>query len=100
MENENQNLDGVIVYLLAHQGSKSEGVYPFLYQGRDKQMVKLFLKGDNPFENKGLLVYDGKKVKLSGTLSRTGTFVVESVISDAQEDVNQEASKVAPEPEA
>ena len=97
MENQSQTLEGVVVFLPAHEGSKSEGVYPFLYQGREKPVIKLVLKGDNPFENKGLLGYDGKNVKVIGVFSRTGTFVVESVAADIPAAVDPGVPKETPE---
>ena len=97
MEDQSENLEGVVVFLPAHEGSKSEGVYPFLYQGREKPVVKLALKGDNPFENKGLLGYDGKNVKVIGAFLRTGTFVVESVAAEIPAAVDPEVPEETPE---
>ena len=80
--NETEQRAGTVVFLQANPDSKSEGVFPFLYVSKD-EIVKLFFKGDNPFENTGLLPYDGKRVELKGRKKRNGTFVVEQ-ISEAQ----------------
>ena len=80
--NETEQRAGTVVFLQANPDSKSEGVFPFLYVSKD-EIVKLFFKGDNPFENTGLLPYDGKRVELTGRKKRNGTFVVEQ-ISEAQ----------------
>ena len=77
MENEQQTHKGTIIYLPDAVGSKSEAVYPFLYIARGN-FFKLLLKGDNPFENKGLLPYDGKQVEIVGAQGRR-TFIVEKV---------------------
>lgn len=76
---EKETLAGVVVFLRAAEGSKSEGVYPFLYQGREAGVVKIKLKGDNPFENKGFCQYDGQRVELTGARTFAGTFVAETV---------------------
>lgn len=56
---------GTVVFLLSNAGTKSEERIPFLYVNRNL-MYQLYLKGDNPFENKGFLPYDGKRVRVSG----------------------------------
>ena len=82
MENENSRIkmQGTIVYLKANEGSKSEALVPFLYQGRDLPLQKVMLHADNPFENKGFANYDGKKVEISGEVALSGTFVVDEVL--------------------
>ena len=81
MENENSRirLQGTIVFLKANEGSKSEALVPFLYQGRDVPLQKVMRRNDNPFENNGLLAYDGKAVEVLGRRKRNGTFVVELI---------------------
>ena len=76
---ESKTLVGTVVFLAANRGSKSEGTFPFLYLGRDARPVRLLLKGDNPFENKGFSEYDGKAVEVSGKTTDAGLFVVETV---------------------
>ena len=73
-----ETLTGTVVFLEANQGSKSEGVFPYLYVSRDEK-IKLLLKGDNPFENTALHPYDGKPVEIVGMRKRNGTFVIERV---------------------
>ena len=78
---ESKTLVGTVVFLAANRGSKSEGTFPFLYLGRDAKPVRLLLKGDNPFENKGFVEYDGKVVEVSGKTTEAGMLVVETVKS-------------------
>lgn len=77
MENTQETFKGTIMFLPDKIGSKSEAVYPFLYVNRD-MYFKVLLKDDNPFENKGLIPFDGKQVELVGAMGRR-TFVVETV---------------------
>lgn len=71
---------GVVIYLRVNEGSKSECVVPFLYQGRDAEPLQIMLKDDNPFENGGFTEYDGQKVAITGNLSQGGVFIVDSVV--------------------
>ncbi len=71
-------LQGTIVFLAANDGSKSEGVYPHLYQDRETK-IKIFKEGDNPFENHGFDDFDGKQVELKGSLGRGNIFVVKEI---------------------
>ena len=85
MANVLEKLKGTVVFLPANQRSKSEGFFPYLYMNRDEK-VKLLLNGDNPFENKGLLPFDGKAVEIAGRRKRNGTFAIEriSVVESVQ----------------
>ena len=56
---------GTIVFMLCNQGSKSEGLFPFLYEGNGS-FLRLYKEGDNPFENESLKVFDGQVVDLEG----------------------------------
>ena len=76
---ESKTLVGTVVFLAANRGSKSEGTFPFLYLGRDAKPVRLLLKDDNPFENKGLSEYDGMAVEVTGRVADGGTLVVDHV---------------------
>lgn len=78
-ESVQQTLKGVVVFLRENEGSKSEAILPFLYQGKGASLVRLFLKGDNPFENKGFTDCDGKTVELTGAFARSTTFEVTDV---------------------
>ena len=72
-------LYGTIIFYRTAQGSKSERLAPFLYQSRDVEPLRVFLKNDNPFENKGLLQYDGRFVALTGSMSPNGVFLIETI---------------------
>lgn len=79
---------GTVVFLLFNVGTKSEAKVPFLYIDKDT-MYKLVLKGDNPFENKGLLPFDGKRVRVTGKKKEdikkeyvAGTLVADSVVPE------------------
>ena len=78
-DGEKKRLKGVVVFLRVNEGSKSESVAPFLYQGKDARPVPLFLRGDNPFENGGLSAYDGMCVEVAGATGRGDVFEVEDV---------------------
>jgi len=56
---------GIIVFKLCNEGSKSEGLYPFLYTG-EGNFIRLYKEGDNPFENQALKDFDGEAVKITG----------------------------------
>lgn len=84
---------GTVIFLLSNIGTKSEGVFPFLYVNRDTR-YKLHLKGDDTFEEKGLSPYDGKRVKVSGVKIEdikksvaAGTLVADTVVILADEPV-------------
>ena len=84
MENTKETFRGTIIFLPDKIGSKSEAVYPFLYVNRDT-CFKVLLKNDNPFENRGLVPFDGKFVEIVGAMGRR-TFVVETVQAVPQAD--------------
>lgn len=77
MENAQETFKGTIMFLSDKVGSKSEGAYPFLYVNRDTYF-KVLLKDDNPFENKGLVPFDGKLVEIVGAKGRSA-FIAETV---------------------
>jgi hypothetical protein len=58
---------GTVTYGQFANGSKSEGERPFLIM-EDGSSMLLYKKNDNPFENKGMAAYDGKKVVLQGEI--------------------------------
>ena len=76
---DKSKLRGVVIFLKTNVGSKSETLVPFLYQGRDMPPQKILLKNDNPFENNGFALYDGKSVELSGSTALSGTFIVDEI---------------------
>lgn len=65
--NKQTTLQGIIVFLSSDIGSKSEAKIPFLYVNREK-VIRLFKRGDNPFENSTFNDYDGKHVEVQGEL--------------------------------
>ena len=75
------SLVGTVVFLMSNQGSKSEAVLPYLYVTQEK-IVRTLFKGDNPFENASLRLYDGRRVKVFGTQKPNGTFLVERIELD------------------
>ena len=81
---------GTVVFLLFNTGTKSEAKVPFLYIDKDT-IYKLVLKGDNPFENKGLLPLDGKRVRVTGVKKENikkgyaaGTLVADSIVPEKE----------------
>lgn len=74
---DKQTFRGTIIFQRLNAGSKSDAAYPMLYVCKETSF-KLLLKGDNPFENKGLLPYDGKFVEICGEKGRS-SFIVETV---------------------
>ncbi|MBR6122340.1 hypothetical protein IKQ19_01790 [Candidatus Saccharibacteria bacterium] len=60
-------LQGIIVFIPIDVGSKSEVLVPTLYLNRDKK-IRLYKRGDNPFENSTFNDYDGKHVEVQGEL--------------------------------
>lgn len=76
---ENQTREGVVVFLKANEGSKSECSLPYLYLGRDVPLLPLFVVNDNPFENGGLAIYDGVRVKVVGNVDKNNVFIVSEI---------------------
>lgn len=74
-----KTLIGTLIFLPSNVGSKSEAVLPYLYRSRTEAPVRVLLKRDNPFENKGFDAYDGCHVALCGDFAPSGTFIVETV---------------------
>ena len=71
--------EGVVVFLLSNDGSKSECLLPHLCIGRDIPILPLYMEGDNPFENKALYEYDGCRVKVHGKHGNNNVFIVSSI---------------------
>lgn len=76
--NKQTTLQGIIVFLSSDIGSKSEAKIPFLYINREN-MIRLFKRGDNPFENRAFNDYDGKYVEVLGELILENKFKVHSI---------------------
>lgn len=58
-------MEGTIIFRQIDITSKSNRARPFLCRNKDR-IIPLFVKGDNPFENKTLQKYDGKQVEITG----------------------------------
>lgn len=58
-------LRGVIMFMPSNVGSKSEGIFPFLYVNHN-QIIPIHFFKDNPFTNDSLREYDGKYVEIKG----------------------------------
>jgi len=69
---------GIIIFMLCNEGSKSEGLFPFLYQGAG-QLLPLRKKDDNPFEHGSFRPFDGKKVQIFGEMSEDLTLTVTQI---------------------
>jgi len=78
-DESNTKLSGVVVFLMSNEGSKSESVLPYLYQSRAVPCLPLMLKNDNPFENNGLVEYDGVRVEIEGRIAASGTFIIDEI---------------------
>lgn len=70
-------LSGIIEYKTFAKGSKSESLRPFICLENGSQIL-LYKKDDNPFENKGLTEFEGKKVSVEGELVN-GVFEISSL---------------------
>ena len=73
---------GTVVFLETKKGSKSEGVYPHLYESSEN-CVRIRMKDDNPFENIELIPYDGKRVIVRGIMSQGNIFIINSIEKEA-----------------
>ena len=69
---------GIVIFLESKKGSKSEEIYPFLYESAGV-CTRIMMKGDNPFENKCLRLYDGVPVIVHGTKGRSDILIVSSI---------------------
>ena len=87
MENTEDILtrSGIVIFLAANRGSKSEGVYPYLYESAGNYM-RIMMKDDNPFENSELVNYDGERVTISGSMGRSNIFIVNNI--EKNSDIN------------
>lgn len=75
-------IKGTVIFQTVNVGSKSEGNHPFL-RLEDGTMVKLALRGDNPFMHTTLRLYDLKNVVLEGEYNENGKFIATSVTEEA-----------------
>ena len=61
MENNEDILtkSGIVIFLEANKGSKSEGIYPYLYESAEN-CIRIMMQDDNPFENIRLYIIINK----------------------------------------
>jgi len=71
-------LHGTVVFLEAYRGSKSQGIYPFLYESA-KSCRRIMMADDNPFENTKLTVYDGKFVEIKCHPGNSDVWIVDDI---------------------
>ena len=69
---------GIIVFMLCDEKSKSECLQPFLYLG-EGNFIRVWKKGDNPFENESFQAFDGKEVVLTGVLDEQDDLCVTEI---------------------
>lgn len=72
-----QSLSGTIIFQKANIDSKSESIQPYLYINKN-QIIHLFMKDSNPFENNKLHTYDGCYVTIEGFMDKE-TFIIDSI---------------------
>lgn len=91
MENTENTLTrcGTVIFLEKNKGSKSAGLYPYLYESFDN-CIRIMLKNDNPFENTGLRSYDGLQVVVHGAMGRGNVFMVESIEKSFNKNISDE----------
>lgn len=68
---------GTIIFQKINEGSKSEKLQPFLYISKD-EIIPIFFKGSNPFENNELAQFDGKLITVEGHIENT-TFIIQKI---------------------
>ena len=73
---------GQIRFDSSFEGSKSQKKAPILLA--EDRVIRVFLIGDNPFENKGLLRLEGKSIRAKGIWKR-GVFRIEEYTSEEQD---------------
>ena len=69
---------GIVIFLEANKGSKSEGIYPYLYESAEN-CIRIMMQDDNPFENIKLRPYDGMRVIISGSIERGNIFIINNI---------------------
>lgn len=76
-QEEIKTLTGTVIFQKSNEGSKSESLQPFLYINQN-EIIHLFMRNSNPFENKGLQSYDGKMITVNGYYNNH-SFVIENI---------------------
>ena len=78
MKGWNLIMDGIVVFNLANVGSKSEGLRPFLYQGKGN-FQPIWLMDDFSLGGIELIPFDGKKVSVEGEIDENDIFLIKSI---------------------
>ena len=71
--------EGIVVFMEGNKGSKSEGLYPYLYVG-DGKYFRIRVATDDSFDNISLRDYDGKRVIVDGNFNDNGVYYVDTII--------------------
>lgn len=71
-------MKGTVVFRPSNVGSKSQGVFPFLYLG-NANFVRIWKTDDISFEGNLLKPFDGKYVELQGAFDEHEVFLAETV---------------------
>lgn len=85
-------MKGKIIFELTNIGTKSEFELPFLVL-EDGKKVKIGFKGDNPFEQPTLHLYDQKEVLVEGDFNENGKFIataIAEVTSDTEPNCDEQ----------
>jgi hypothetical protein len=77
-ESANMAFEGYLLFLPFAEGSKSEGLRPFLVNASDGAQM-LYRAGDNPFENFFLRPFRGKYCRITGHMGEGAMLLVDSV---------------------
>ena len=77
--------EGIIIFLKQNIGSKSEGVYPFLYVSFN-EIIRVYKIDDNPLSNESFFSFDAKTVRLKGTLKDSYFEVAQIVLLNENND--------------
>ena len=81
-EEEIITLTGMVIFKLVNEGSKSEGLQPYL-ACEDEKEIHLFLKDSNPFENNQLKNYENKTITAEGII-KDNTFIIHEIKTDME----------------
>ncbi len=70
---------GTVVFMKSYIGTKSESIQPYLYIGNAK-FLRIYMKGDNPYENISIKALDGKLISIIGTIDENDILTIEKII--------------------
>lgn len=76
---ENQLFYGYVLFLRVDEGSKNEHFEPFLIQNA-KEIFRLFVQTDNPFEHETLQPYHSKWCEIEGVFDAEKNAVLVSKV--------------------